>query len=1245
MNGLSRLASLLLFCSLAVASGNSPALTPDEFAEPPPSARPWVYAFWMEGNVTKEGITADLEAMAREGIGGILFMDGALGNPNGPHRFMSPSWREMFRHMLTEANRLGIQVNLNNAPGWAGSGGPWVKPEQATQKVIASETILEGPARRSVVLPKPPGIAHDYYRDIAVLAYPVSVADTKELYRIPSYDSTKSFAGDRDFAHVVPWPRFIPTSPTYPDIPEHQRVASAEMQDLTQKMDASGRLTWDVPEGRWLVLRIGHTVANGELRSAQAEANGLESDKLSRAAVKAQFEALVGRLAKEIGPEGRKALVSVHIDSWESGSGNWTEGFREEFRRRRGYDMLPFMPTVKGIVVDSLEVSERFLWDYRETVSELLLENYAGYMRELANSRGMRLSIEAYDGTSDDLRYAGRADEPMSEFWQRPLYNGLPMCDLSEGMVSAAHVYGRRIVGAESFTARWGDFLDHPATLKPLADWAFCAGVNKLYFSEWVVQPWPHLKPGVSFMDLGTVFGAGLTWWPQASAWHEYVARVQHVLRQGQFVADICFMTAEGAPLRFTPPIPASERGGIPRRPGYNYDGCPPEVVLGQMSVEGNRVTLPSGMKYRLLVLPTYNALNEPVISLMEGPDYYYKPVPLPKVQTMTPQLLKKVKELLEAGAIVLGTRPLASPSLEGYPESDRELERLADEIWGPGAGASGSGQRRVGKGMIVWGRKPEIVLAQRGVPADFSADPELREKLNYIHRQLEDGTDVYFVVNQDDSAVQGNAYFRVSGRHPQWWWPQSGKIERAVAFEQRDDGVTRLPISLNAKESVLVVFREPVGTHFVSVESAEPDQTAAVKADEPADDGFIMAAWVKPGGTIPLPEETPQGLRYTDENIQAAGAGAQVWTSPGRGFGGFAVGTNGVVVFQYGSDGRVEPLLVYEKEFDTTLIPVGGHGGDPIMAAQAAKRIHVGVVYKDHVPYLFIEGKLVKQGPRNPRPLPAGGWADKRAFAGEIAALAWFDEKLRASGYGHLTRPEPDPYALPAAIDFSHRLIWRSGKYRLEASNGSRLERTIELAPPLELTGSWEVEFHPQNGHPSPGTLTFERLESWSQHESDAVRFHSGAATYRKRFRTDLDPDPAERVYLDLGEVNVIAEVKLNGQPLGVLWNPPYRVDVTDALKPKGENLLEVTVVNLWVNRLIGDEHLPADSDRDAAGTLKSWPKWVLEGKRSPTGRHTFATRRVWTKDDPLVPSGLVGPVRLISAKELDTELQLSTS
>jgi hypothetical protein len=1139
-----RLALLSVAVLLAGTLAASAADLAEQFRSPPPSARPWVYCFWLEGNVTREGITADLEAMQRAGVGGLVFMDGAMGNPVGPHRFMSDSWRAMFKHMVSEADRLGLEINLNNDPGWAGSGGPWVTPEQAAQRVVASETIVQGPTHFDAVLAQAPK-TEKFYRDIVVLACPAPAADAKgQLRRIEHVGSTKSFAGREDFCEVVPWPRSIATNPKWPAVPGPDCIAAAKVQDVSSRMTPEGRLKWDVPAGRWLILRIGHSLAGGTTRSSQPEATGLECDKLSKAAVEAHFSAMVGKLLGEVGPLAGKTIVSTHIDSWEAGSGNWTDGFREEFRRRRGYDLLPYLPALNGLVVDGLEVSERFLWDYRETVCELLLENYAGQMRELAHKKGLRLSIEGYDGTCDDLRFAGRGDEPMCEFWQRGCYTGLPLCDIVDEMASAAHVYGRPIMGAEAFTCWRGDFLDHPAALKPLGDWAFSMGVNRYCFSEWIMQPWTNRVPGVSFLFIGTVFHRAMTWWEQSKAWHEYVARCQHMLRQGRFVADVCFLAPEGAPYRFTAPVPTAECGNIPDRPPYNYDGCPAELVLNGMKVQDGCVVLPSGMRYRLLVLPSYNAEGRPVMHL-EG-NYVYTDGPVPKVETMTPPLLRRIKELVEAGATVLGTRPLTSPSLAGFPACDQEVTQLADALWGKDAGREGSGEHCLGKGRVVWGSTPEKLLAGMNVPADFACDAPLKGKLRYTHRRTDDGLDLYFVANKVDGVVEGVCNFRAAGR-PELWRPTTGRTELIALYEQAQ-GVTRVPLRLDPHESAFVVFR-PSNEAFDPVVSVTWDGRS-IFSEAPA-----------------LPKVVVQKAVY--------------------GVLGDATKTRDVTAKVQGIVDRGERRFAAWRvgEADTLPVPIGA-------------RLSVDYTFDGH--------------PRKAVVLD-----------GETIAL------------GDAGDPVPTA-SVERTADGSLRLeVWHSGAYQIKTAAGRTLHGEAEGLPAARsIDGPWNVHFPPKSG--APASITLDKPISWSRHSDPGVKYFSGTATYRTTFSLPSDALAAGRaMYLDLGRVAVIARVSVNGKDLGVLWNAPFRVEVTNALRP-GDNLLEVQVTNLLVNRVIGDEQLPADGDYAPEGQLKSWPQWLLDGKPSPTGRHTFASYRVWKKDSPLQESGLLGPVKLYTAQRI---------
>jgi hypothetical protein len=774
----------------------------------------------------------------------------------------------------------------------------------------------------------------------------------------------------------------------------------------------------------------------------------------------------------------------------------------------------------------------------------------------------------------------------------------LPLSDLSEEMASAAHVYGRNIVGAEAFTSWRGDYADHPATMKPFADWAFCTGVNRFCFSEWIMQPWPGLVPGVSFATIGTVFHQSVTWWKASQPWHLYISRCQHLLRQGRFVADICFVAPEGGPYRFTPPIPATERGGIPDRPRYNFDGCPAELIL-EAHVEGNELVLPAGMRYRLLVLPTYNANGLPVMRLNDTPNYTYTAEPMPEIRTMTPELLRKVRDLVEAGATILGHRPLQSPSLAQYPQCDSELKQIADELWGKDDGHASVGERRVGKGRVVWGQTPEQVFDSMHWPPDFTSTAG--SKLNYTHRRTEDGADIYFVVNKEPMRVEADLTFRVTGKRPAAFWPQSGEWSGLAAYREKD-GVTVVPLALDAHESAFVVFREDVQAttrlHSVSTETHQIWPTESVPQD-PVEDRFTLAFWVTPLNEIPIPGE--RGYEGIPHPVDQPAIGGRLWVSPGEGYYGVAVGQNGLVVFQYGERGELQPLLV--------------------RAVPLPPSIHLGVEYSDRVVKLYINGKLTatsKPNPWPPRPSPT-----HRAPAGEVAALEWLDCALDR---------QPPP-AEPPALDLARQIAWNSGAYSLHFASGQTRKIDVALPPPRPIEGSWEVAFDPAWGGPAHTTLN--ELVDWSKHSDPGIRFYAGAAVYTKTFNFAV-PAKDIQTWIDLGRVAVIARVIVNGKDLGIVWSAPYRIDATAALAD-GKNTLEIHVINCWSNRLIGDEHLPQDSDRTPEGAIRTWPLWVLDRQRSPTGRFTFSSAREWEANSTLLPSGLLGPVQLRHAKKID--------
>ncbi|MCL2348976.1 MAG: hypothetical protein FWC50_12055 [Planctomycetaceae bacterium] len=732
---------LIMFFMTQVMMQNVPAQSETaklakEFSKPDKLFQPWVYWFWNNGNLTKEGITADLEAMQRVGIKGVLIMEVGQDAPKGPVDFLSDEWRALFHFMITEADRCGIEVNMNNDAGWNGSGGTWIKPDEAMQILCRTETNVKH-GDSDIKLPQPE-IRHGYYRDIAVFAFPA-----------PKNPAGKEPV-DPDANR-----RHTPNS----QVPEDAVVPQNKVVILENKISADGTLDWDVPEGDWTVVRMGHTCKGAMVAPAPESGVGLECDKLSVKGTDAAFAGQIGRLADENKNFVGKIFLSTHIDSWENGSQNWTETMREEFQKRRGYDLFPMMPVFAGYVVESTDVTERFLWDFRRTVSEMVMDNHVRRMRDLAHQHGLKLSIEAYGSPCDHIQYAGICDEPMGEFWI-----GGSAIETCRGMASAGHVYGKPVIGAEAFTAndseRW---LQHPGSMKTLGDRAFCEGINRFVFHRYSFQPWRDVKPGLMMGPWGVHYERTQTWWNLTPAWHEYLTRSQYMLRQGGYVADICYVEPEDSPQGFS---------NHPQT-GYPWDQCGTDAVL-QMSVKNGNLALPGGMTYRLLVLPNSDR--------------------------MTLELVKKVGELVRNGATILGNRPNASFGLTDYPDRDKQVAALAGELWGESQ--EKSGERKVGQGRIVWGETEETVLQQMGVPMDFDAD----RPLNHIHRRTRDA-DIYFVANPENSFALARVTFRAEGQ-PELWHPETGKITPLSAWHTHD-GVTAVLLPLKSTESVFVVFRK----------------------------------------------------------------------------------------------------------------------------------------------------------------------------------------------------------------------------------------------------------------------------------------------------------------------------------------------------------------------------------------------------------------------------------------------------
>ncbi len=1109
------------------------------FLRPPDSARPRAYWFVMDGNFNRAGITADLEAMKRVGLGGVLFMEVDVGIPKGPVKFMSPPWRELFRHANAEAARLGLEITMPASPGWTGSGGPWVKPEQSMQKLVSSETNLAGPQRFADALPQPPTVA-GFYRDVAVLAFPTPARP----YRIADIEE-KAVYHRGHFSSEPGVKAFLPSPAEYPPLPTDQVIARDRIVDLTAHLDAQGRLTWDVPPGRWTVLRFGHTSTGATTRPAPVPGLGLECDKFDRAALEAHFNAFLGQLLADIGPLTGRSLVALHIDSWEMGPQNWTAKFREEFQRRRGYDLLRYLPVMTGRVVGSLEVSERFLWDVRQTITDLIAENHAGYLAELAHRHGLGLSIEPYDGTPcDDMTYGARADVPMGEFWHDTFNTWFSCTEAS----SIAHTYGRRIVQAEAFTSGDGErWRADPASLKTLGDWAFCDGINRFVFHRYAHQPWLDRWPGMTMGPYGIHYERTQTWWEMSKAWIDYLSRCQFLLQQGLSVADVGFLKPEASPQVFRPPASAT-RGNPPERLGYNFDGLTPEALLSRISVKDGRLMLPDGMSYRVLVLP--------------------------EMPAMTPALLRKIKELVTAGATVIGPRPLKSPSLSGYPQCDDEVKKLADELWGetrvpaaggpapaPPEGGTQIAERRVGKGRVVW--QP----GARKVRPEEPKNPLALAK--WIWRREGDPA---------ASAPVGKRFFRRVVN-----LEATARLESARMFLTAD----------NAFELFVNGRRAGSGDNFHLAYALDvapllrPGPNVLAVAAENGGDAPNPAGLI---GTLVLQFRDGRVVEVpTDRQWQTTLTGEGNWTSAA------AVGAGWDAALELGPLGMAPWGAVGPADAPPEMF------GDFRLVAGVLRRMGVAPDFESDGPLRFTHRRA--------------GDADLYFVANREERSLDADCTFRVSGqapelWDPLTgarRDLPEFTAQDGRTTVPMRFAPAQSffvVFRKAAAGAKAAGRNFPDAGCLAtLPGPWEVSFDPKWG--GPEIITFQTLDDWSRRPEAGIKFYSGTATYRKTFDLPSLGTGHTPLFLDLGVVKNLARVRLNGRDLGVVWCAPWRVDITGALKPQ-DNQLEIAVVNLWPNRLIGDQSLP------------------------PGQRLTWTTWNPFAKDAPLLESGLLGPVTI---------------
>jgi len=646
-----------------------------------------------------------------------------------------------------------------------------------------------------------------------------------------------------------------------PQVSASDAIRKTDIVNLTAKMHPDGTLDWTPPAGKWVVLRFGYSLTGVTNHPASPEGTGLEVDKLSREDVKEYMDKYLDNYKSAVGDlMGKRGLKFVINDSWEAGTANWTDDMVPEFTKRRGYDPRPWLPVLAGHVIESSRDSDRFLWDFRETLGELLAQNHYDQINDILHARGMGHYGESHEEgrafIGDGMEVKRHNDVPMSAMWtQKPGVNNEQYgynADIRES-ASVAHIYGQNLVAAESLTASSGAWAWSPATLKPTADKELAMGLNRFVIHTSVHQPLLDKKPGLALGPFGQWFNRNETWAEQAKPWVSYLARSSYLLQQGRFDADIAYFYGEDSNLtalfgKKSPDIPA----------GYNFDYINADALIHVLTFKDGQLATPSGMRYRVLALD-------------------------PHSQQMSLPVLKKVRDLVQAGAIVAGPKPTDTPSLSDDP---KEFQGIVEQLWGSGSGNT------VGKGRVYRDKGLGDVLTAAGVARDFDyTKPQADTNLLFVHRKLADG-DLYFVDNRNDRDESVDASFRVTGKEAELWHADTGTTEPA-SF-QIADGRTTVPLHLEPWGTVFVVFRKPAKTTSRSLPKTV--ETALATVEGPWDLSFEpnlgAPAKISVDTLISWSDSSDEGVKYfsgkgtytktIDAPADWSAKGADVWLDLG---------------------------------------------------------------------------------------------------------------------------------------------------------------------------------------------------------------------------------------------------------------------------------------------------------------------------------------------------------------------------
>lgn len=718
-------------CNLFSQTDFISPINKEAFSNPDSSYYLGVWWWWLRCPTSKEAITLDLEEIKEKKIQKVHLLD--FGTGGGQEKMpeylnlASPEWNEMVKHAIIECKRLGLEFGVCIAT--SGCAAPWVLPEDSQQKLVFSETKIEGGRKVRIQLPYSDDVKMNddnmpvFYRDIVVLA-----------------------------------------------IQEKNIVSEKDVVDISHCMDKDGLLTWKVPKGNWVIQRFGHAPTFRMMNEFKY------IDHLRTDIFDAYYDKYIGNLLGNLSPEERLAVKYIISDSWEAGISGWTPSFLSEFQKRRGYDITTYLPVLAGQTMESANVTKRIKDDYRQTVSDLIAEHYR-YQQEVTHRNGMYTMCEAsgpHQTQADALFCQKFSDVPMGEFWARANTHrtSLEKRFLTKEAVSAGHIYGKNIISAESFTSVGPQWEEDPWHLKPTADRAFCEGINQLFFHTYSHSPSLTAKPGYVYYA-GSHINRNVTWWDYSLDWNTYLIRCQYMLQQGIPQADVCFYYGTGIEKRIE-----YKQDVFLLNPGYQYDYVNSDVILNRMSVKNKRIYLPEGISYDILILP--------------------------EQQDISIEVLKKIQDMVYAGATVIGPKPIMSIGFHQYPKADYEVQEIADILWGKGI--SKIVDKKYGKGRVVYGKSINDILTEKKKSPNVEfINNQAGTMYDFIYRKKGE-TDIYFLANLTDKKDYLNIRFSVSGKVPQLWNPVDGRVTDINTYEDNGECIT-IPLFIDPFGSMFIVF------------------------------------------------------------------------------------------------------------------------------------------------------------------------------------------------------------------------------------------------------------------------------------------------------------------------------------------------------------------------------------------------------------------------------------------------------